>query len=488
MKNINERIAKLPPEKRALFEQKMKTAGIEFDFIRVPRCDNNDSILLSYGQQRIWYQQQLAPTSNYYNEPTLVINIENELSISILRQAIDCIVERHEVLRTAFPSIVGQPITVVNAVEPIPFTVRELSHLSESVQEDVIRDILQEEESRMFDLSRGPLLFVTLIRRSRQQYLLLVSTHHIVFDGWSLRIFLNELQTIYVNLIQKGTPGLQPLPIQYSDYTQWQHARLTGEYLERLTTYWTTTIRNTEPGDKDARLPTKYSGCSLKFSLNAEMTERIHSMCRKENCTLFMLLHAVFSLFIYRRFKISSFNIGIPVSGRNHPDIEGLIGFFVNTLVIGHSIDNGMSFRLLLGAVRRRILEAFEHDELPFDLLVRALKIERLSGGRQPLFRFMHVHHNYRHGHYQQHRKPVSLNSLEMLGHDKLPIMKRMDLPSTQAKFELTFISDDSSAEELLLEFNYDRSLFGHDEVKEMKDSFMNILLQALTSPEKNIN
>ncbi|WP_274620758.1 condensation domain-containing protein [Colwellia maritima] len=298
---------------------------------------------------------------------------------------------------------------------------------------------------------------------------------------------MNELQTIYVNLIQKGTAGMQPLLIQYSDYTQWQHARLTGKYLERLTTYWTTTIRNTEPADKNARLPTKYSGCSLKFSLNVEMTERIQFMCRKENCTLFMLLHAVFSLFIYRRFNISSFNIGIPVSGRNHPDIEGLIGFFVNTLVIGHSIDSSMSFRLLLEVVRQRILQAFEHDELPFDLLVRALKVERLPGGRQPLFRFMHVHHNYRHGHYQQHQKPASINSLEMSGDDKFPIMKRMDLPSTQAKFELTFISDDSSTEEFLLEFNYDRSLFQHDEVKEMKDSFMEILLQALVFPEKTL-
>ncbi|WP_274620757.1 condensation domain-containing protein [Colwellia maritima] len=171
----------------------MKAGGIEFDFMPIPRCDNNDSNLLSYGQQRIWYQQQLAPASNYYNEPTLAINIENELSISILRQAIECIVERHEVLRTGFPSIAGQPITVVNPVEPIPFKVRDLSHLSESMQEDVIQDILQEEESRMFDLSQGTFLFTTLIRRSRQQYLLPVSTHHIVFDGRVAKGFLERV-------------------------------------------------------------------------------------------------------------------------------------------------------------------------------------------------------------------------------------------------------------------------------------------------------
>ncbi|MDW6005406.1 condensation domain-containing protein [Vibrio mangrovi] len=481
MKNINERIAKLPPEKRALFEQKMKAAGIEFDFVRIPRADNNDSVPLSYSQKRIWYQQQLAPTSNYYNEPILAIDIKNELSVSVLRQAIDFIVERHEVLRMAFPSIAGQPITIVKSVEPVPFIVKDLSHLSETAQEETIQDILEEEESRRFDLSRGPLFFVTLICRSRHHFLLLVSTHHIVFDGWSLRILLNELQTIYVNLIQKGTPDLRPLPIQYRDYTQWQNTRLTGEYLEQLTDYWTSVVRHTESDNKVVPPATSYSGCSFRFSLDEGTTEQIHAMCQEENCTLFMFLHTVFSLFIYQHFKLPHFNIGIPVSGRNHPDTEELIGFFVNTLVIGHSFEQSMSFRQRLRSVRQQILKAFEHDEFPFDLLVQALGVERLSGGRQPLFRFMHVHHNYRHGHYQQHRKTVHLNLSEK-GHDQLPVMTRMDLPSTQAKFELTFISDDASAEALLLELNYDRSLFEYDEVKAMEDSLMNILRQSLVS------
>lgn len=345
---------------------------------------------LSFAQERLWFLDQMAPGSTLYNEP-LAFRMSGALNMVALGQTFEAIVARHESLRTTFPMMDEHPVQCIAERGSISLAVIDLAGLPDTDREHEAMRLAAEESKRPFDLAKGPLLRVNLLRLGDQEHILLLTMHHIVTDAWSIEIMVQEIATLYEAFSHGTIPSLQELPIQYADFSEWQREWLQGEVLEAQVSYWKKQLGGNRPmmelpTDRPRPAMQTYLGKQKSLTLSKTLHEALKALSQREEVTLFMTLLAAFQTLLHRHTGQDDITVGLPVANRNRPEIEGLIGFFVNTLVLRSDLSGNPTFRELLKRVREVALGAYDHQDLPFEKLVEELRPERSFTHHNPLF------------------------------------------------------------------------------------------------------
>jgi amino acid adenylation domain-containing protein/non-ribosomal peptide synthase protein (TIGR01720 family) len=392
--SIEERIAGLSPERRKILEEILRREGasassaIRVESSAIPRRNSNDALPLSFAQQRIWFLDQFALGSPFYNVDN-ALRIRFPLNVEALERSYNEVVRRHEALRTTFPTVDGKPVQVIADSLTLPMKVLDLRHLPLPDREAEAIRIATDEARRPFDLARGSLVRTMLLQLGAADYLLLLSMHHIISDGWSMDVFAREIAALYNAFCLDAPSPLSELPIQYADFAIWQQKWLRGAIFERQLSYWKEQLA----GLPALRLPTdrprpnviSYRGARTPVTIPEALCEELKALSRSEGCTMFMTMLAAFQTLLHRYTGQDDLVIGAPIANRNRAELEGLIGFFVNTLVFRTNLAGNPSFLDLLARVRQTAVDAYDHQELPFEKLVEELHPER-DLSRNPLF------------------------------------------------------------------------------------------------------
>ncbi len=350
---------------------------------------------LSFAQTRLWFLAQLDPGHPFYNMPS-TLRLRGPLDVGALERSLDTIVRRHEVLRTAFPSLDGKPLAVVIPELRLGLPVDDLSSRPAAGRWPEALQEARREAQAPFDLARGPLMRARLLRLDAQDHLLLLTFHHIVTDGWSEGVFYREMEALYTAFSEDRPPGLPDPPIQYADFAAWQRARLQGEVLESQLAYWRQALADAPlvldlPTDRPRPRVRSHRGARRRVELSERLSEALRLLARREGATLFMTVLAAFTVLLQRYTGQDDILLGMPIANRIRLEIEDLIGFFVNTLVVRSDLSGDPSFREHLKRVRKAALGAYAHQDLPFERLVEELRPPR-DLGRTALFQVMVAH------------------------------------------------------------------------------------------------
>ncbi|MBD2360529.1 amino acid adenylation domain-containing protein [Anabaena minutissima FACHB-250] len=481
---------------RCLFESPTITdlsASIEVEIkaqkgLQVPpliSVSRDGNLPLSFAQQRLWLMCQLVANGDFYNN-TEVLKISGQLNIAALEQSINEIVRRHEVLRTTFPIEQGQPTVALPAgvavgIAPtltISLPIIDLRELDEQQRQARAREIAIEDAKQPFDLTQGPLLRVTLLWLDATEYILLLNQHHIISDGWSMGIWVEELTTLYEAYcvgkasVQDATrTPLPELPIQYVDFAVWQRQWLQGEELHKQLDYWRKQLGQNLtplqlPTDKHRPAQLTYQGQKVNFLLPLDLTEQLQALSQQEGVTLFMTLLAVFKTLLYCYSGQADLRVGSPIANRNRAEVEKLIGFFVNTLVLRTDLSNNPSFRELLGRVREVTLGAYAHQDLPFEKIVEELQPERYQN-HLPLFQVWFVLQNTPSG-------ALKLPNLTL---------ESLDIDQGIARYDLALFLVETSAG-ISGCFEYSTDLFFTDTISRMVEHFQTLVKQIVATPD----
>ncbi|GIV97577.1 MAG: hypothetical protein KatS3mg057_2234 [Herpetosiphonaceae bacterium] len=425
----------------------------------------------SFAQQRLWFIEQFLPGSAAYTIPR-AIHLTGPLDPTILEQALNVVVERHEVLRTTFISLQGEPHQVVKPSLRLEIPVVDLRSFAPEEREAEAQRLIAEEAGKPFDLSTGPLIRASLLRLADQEHILLLTMHHIISDGWSMGILIRELGMAAEALNAGRSIQLPPLPIQYADYAEWQREWLQGELLEQQLNYWREQLRDAPallelPTDHPRPAVQTMRGATLVHELPSELLLKLHALSKAENATLFMTLLAAFQTLLHRYSGQDDILVGTPVAGRTRAELEGLIGFFVNTLVMRAQFYDNPSFRTLLSRVRETALGAFAHQDLPFEKLVEELKPER-STSHSPLFQVMFA---------LQNAPDSPLQGSGQVGGLRI---RPLHVPAAIAKFDLTLELTEVE-HGLVAAFEYNADLFDAETIARLARHFQ-ILLEAVVA------
>ncbi|MBE9031360.1 amino acid adenylation domain-containing protein [filamentous cyanobacterium LEGE 11480] len=380
--------------KQALIQQQLKKAAAGRLSLsdRILPDETSDNIPLSAAQKRIWLMQQLEPDVAFANRP-LAIRFQGMLDLQVLEQSLSTILQRHEALRTIFPSQAGEPVQQVLAPWYLTPDVIDLQSFPPEHRESEAIRLAQVEAQKPFDLATGPLIRGMLLLLSESDHILLLLMHHIVFDGWSEGLLLQELRSLYGAIATNQDPILPELPIQYKDFSWWQQKRLKTALLEKQLSYWQqqlgrhATMLELTP-DSPRSAARTFRAQSQVLLLPQPLTQTLKQLSQREGVTLFMTLLTALQILLNRYTGQEQIAVGVPVAGRNRVETEALIGVFMNTLVLQSDLSGNPTFRAVLGQVRQICLEAFTHQELPFEKLVEALQPARVAN-RWPLFQVM---------------------------------------------------------------------------------------------------
>jgi non-ribosomal peptide synthetase component F/thioesterase domain-containing protein len=436
------------------------------------RVGREEALPLSYAQQRLWFLDQLTPGSAAYNLP-FAMKINEKIDLEALRLSLRQVIGRHEALRTTFVIQNGIPVQIIASEFELPLEEINLSSLPYPERESEARRLVAEEAGQAFDLLKGPLIRIKLLRLDEEDYVLLLTMHHIVSDGWSIGIMVREFGQFYAGHRNSEKVELPELQIQYADYAVWQRKWLQGEVLERQVDYWRKRLEGTPPlnvpTDRPRPALMSQRGSYVRIDLNAGLTSQLRELSRAEGATLFMTLLAAFQLLLSRYSGQDDVAIGAPIAGRKRTETNGLIGFFINTLVLRTHISPGLTFRQLLEQVRQRTLEAYEHQDVPFEKLVEELQPER-DLSRQPFFQVMLALEN------------TGFASLQIPGLKLVPFAANNK--NRAAKFDLT-LSLLEAAEEVggVLEYNTD--LFDETTASRMVRRFVVLLEQIVQDADQ---
>jgi amino acid adenylation domain-containing protein len=356
----------------------------------VPQPREGD-LPLSFAQQRFWFVERMGAAGNVYNMP-MSLRLRGPLDADALRRALDGVVARHEALRTVFPMVDGQPVQRILPELRLPLPVLDLSALPDAEREAQMRRYSREEMEATFDLEHGPVIRARLLRLAADDHLLLLSLHHIAGDAWSMDVLFDELEVLYAAARDGREAALPPLAVQYADYAIWQRRRMRGEALEAELAYWRARLDGAAtldlPMDRPRPPVQSFRGAEVDVDLGAELSAALGELARRSGATPFMVLLAGFQLLLQRWSGTDDVIVGSPIAGRTPRETEGLIGVFLNTLALRTDLSGDPTFAQLLGRVRETALDAFAHQDVPFERLVEELRIER-SVARHPLFQVM---------------------------------------------------------------------------------------------------
>lgn len=465
MSSLSERISALPPEKRALMVRLLREHNTRDDapaLTRRPRTQNK--FPLSYAQQRLWSIHQLDPDSALYNIPAGV-RIRGALDVPALEQSLNEVIRRHEILRTTFTNNDDEAVQIVTPYAPTELPVRDQRSLDIEERERATRETIDAIARQPFDLEHGPLLRSEVLRVADDEFLHLVTVHHIVFDGWSAGVFFEELWRAY-RAFSRGQPSPLPdLPIQYADYAVWEQEWLQRDVLRNDVGYWKQQLDGAPDTLDLARERPKtqtYEGARETFALPAALTNDVKALSREEGATVFMTLMAAFRTVLYRYTGQHEINVGTLVANRERNEIKPLIGFFANTLVLRGSLSDDMRFRELLRQERETILTAYEHQRAPFDKVLAELQLER-DPSRTPLFQVVFVFQN----------APMPTVELEDV------TLEFMQIDNGVAKFDLVLNMWDTDGG-LIGAMVYNTNLFEAELIQRLLDHFRRVL-EAVT-------
>ncbi|MCP3478013.1 non-ribosomal peptide synthase/polyketide synthase (plasmid) [Bradyrhizobium sp. CCGUVB1N3] len=357
----------------------------------IPKVGREEPLALSFAQQRLWFLAQLDETGTHYHVP-LAWRLEGVLDRSAWQRSLDCLLARHEALRSIFVADEGRPrVEVLPPDMPLPVLQHDLRDRVDA--EAALSDLCHEEARAPFDLARGPLIRGRLIRMSDEEHVFLLTQHHIVSDGWSLGVLVRELSQLYRAFVAGEDDPLPPLAIQYPDYAAWQRQWLSGERLSNQAQYWRNALsgapaRLALPTDRPRPAEQSFAGASVPVVIDADLTRDLRRLSRQHGTTLFMTVLAAWAAVLSRLSGQDDIVIGVPSANRGRGEIEELIGFFVNTLALRLDLSGEPSVLQLLERTRRTALAAQEHQDLPFEQVVEIVKPPRHLD-HTPLFQVM---------------------------------------------------------------------------------------------------
>src|ERR671915_1827416 len=347
-----------------LHQSSMSASVTSIPLVPIPR---NGHLSLSFAQERLWFLDQLEGPSATYNEQA-GLRLSGPLDVVALERSLGEIVRRHEVLRTSFPTVEGVAVQRIAPVLEVGLPVVELQGLDEGKREAEVRRLAAAEAQRPFDLARGPLLRVGLLKLGKEDHGLLVTLHHIVTDGWSMGVFIHEISALYPAFSTGRPSPLAALPIQYADFAAWQREWLRGAVLEGQLGYWQEQLAGVPellelPTDRPRPAVQSSRGATVAFELDRELLAGVQGLSHRVGVTLFMTLLGAFMVLLARYSRQEDIVVGSRVANRTHSQTEGLIGFFVNTLVLRADLSDDPPFEELLERVRRGALEGYAHQE-----------------------------------------------------------------------------------------------------------------------------
>jgi amino acid adenylation domain-containing protein len=441
----------------------------------IPR-NKSEYLPLSFTQKRLWILDKLEPESAAYNMPR-AFRLGGFLDLSALEQSLSEIISRHEVLRTTFRSIDHQAVQVISPPYSVKLVPVNLQAIPMAERLTKASRLVAEESNYLFDLGQGPLIRFNLYQLAEDDHIFMMNVHHIVFDGWSSGLFLQELSTLYAAFCKGNSSPLLPLPIQYGDFANWQQKWLKSDELQVQLDYWKQHLENSS---HILELPTDYPrppvqthhGSSYIQELPGILKERLLQLGQQEKATLFMILLTAFKVLCNRFTRQEKITIGSPIAGRNWAEVESLIGFFVNNLVLHTDLSGTPSLRELLRRVRQTVLEAFDHQEIPFEVLLEVLKPKR-DLSRTPLFQVWFNMLNLDQKHQQ-----LKLSDLAVE-----PFLGTADVTS---KFDLTLYVKETAAG-LTISWVFNRDLFEENTIQMMSRCFGAILEQMVKTPDQSI-
>ena len=429
---------------------------------------------LSFAQQRLWFLDQYEPDNILYNIPT-AIRLNGALDVTALERSLNDVLNRHEALRTTFAVISARPVQVINEMQAVRLRVIELREGSLEEKEATAARFAAEQARKPFNLAEGPLLRVKLLRLAEEDHVLLVTMHHIISDGWSIKVLIREIGELYEAYANGREAVLPDLPLQYADFAAWQRGWLQGERLEEQLSYWRAQLADAPPLFE---LPTNrprptfktFHGAEVFINLSKSLSEDITRLSRREGVTLFMTLLSAFSTLLYRYSGQHDILVGTPIANRNRAETESLIGFFINTLILRTRFTEQMTFRELLGQVRETALEAYAHQDLPFEKLVEELQPERILS-HSPLFQILfHLQNAV--------TERLSLSGLSM---------SQWEVGTQTAKFDLS-LSMVETNEGLIGRLNYNTDLFHAASIERMARHFERLLEAAVSDPDEQVS
>ncbi len=439
-------------------------------FVHVPRrCDPP----LSFAQLRLWIIDRIEPGTATYNV-ALAVRLEGALEPGLLARAFGEVARRHEALRTTFAVEGGEPVQIVHPPAPVPLPVVDLASLSEAAGQVEARRLAREEEMRPFDLERGPVLRAGLLRLATAEHVLLLTLHHIVCDEWSIRLLFREVVTLYAAWRDGREPVLPSLPVQYADFAVWQRGWLSGPVLASQLAFWRSRLADPPvlelPTDRPRPPLQTFRGARLSFALPAETSAALLDLGRRRSATAFMTLLAAFQALLARTSGQTDLTVGTPITGRTRAEVENLIGFFLNTLVLRSDLSGDPGFAEIVDRARARALEAYAHQDLPFEKLVDEIGVRR-SLGHSPLFQTLFV---------LLHATPLSA---EEAGLRAEPV----EIEGSTAKFDLT-LSMQAGGEALTGVIEYNTDLFDRTTVLRLAERFRVVCATAAREPERPLS
>ncbi|WP_423782433.1 amino acid adenylation domain-containing protein, partial [Fischerella thermalis] len=453
--------------------EKATKADLGLEIPPIQRISRTADLPLSFAQQRLWFLAQLEPDSPFYNIIDTV-HLQGQLNLAALEQSFNEILRRHEALRTNFKTVEGQPVAFISSVTSQLLTVIDLAELPATQRETKVKELALAEAQQPFNLETDTLLRVKLLRLGEQEYVILLTMHHIVSDGWSTSVLVHELATLYEAFCHGQPSPLPELPIQYIDFAAWQKQWLTGEVLESQLAYWRQQLHGAPavlelPTDYPRPAVQSFRGATHSFRLSPEQTVALKTLSQQAGSTLFMTLLAAFKTLLYRYTGNNDIVIGSPIANRNHREIEGLIGFFVNTLVLRTDLSGNPSFRELLRRVREVALGAYAHQDVPFEKLVEKLQPQR-NLSHTPLFQVMFVLQN-------AHSLEIELPSLTL---------STLESDSGTAKFDLTLYMAET-ASGMIGSVEYNTDLFEAQTIQRLAEHFQRLLAGIAANPEQRL-
>ena len=427
-------------------------------------------------QRRLWLVDRLASQAGdreraAYNLPAL-FSLKGELNIEVLERTVNAIVARHEALRTHYPeSESGDPIAVVEDQRNIELPVLDCSDLAEQEQQRYLQDTFTEYANTPLDLATGPLIKAGLLRFGAQEHALILVIHHIVFDGWSTSVFIREFASLYGELLEGKESGLPEVGIQYVDYAAWHEKALSGEAFEQSATFWRRYLNSAPPLSSlpaDFARPSQVShaGSSQRMALSPDLSHALNKLAAQRGTTLFTLLLASFQLLMHRQTGQHDLVVGTDVAGRSHPDVEPLIGFFVNVIPLRSRLaDDQVDFGRWLEHVQTSVLDAFDHQDVPFDRIVELSGIGR-ERDRSPLIQTLFVLQN-------TPSERFSLPGLEV---------EVMPQPRQESKFDMAVFVNESDTG-LSVEWVYATALYRRETIEQLTGAWQSLLAQIVEAP-----
>ncbi|MGD9488076.1 MAG: amino acid adenylation domain-containing protein [Calditrichaceae bacterium] len=470
MSNISKRLADLSPEKLEILRRKLQSGdkpGHQQDSI--PRRNNSSVYPISFAQKRLWFLDQLSPLNPFYNIPA-ALRLEGPLNISALESAVNRIIERHEILRSFYTTENGNPVQKIETSISIKPDITDLSKMSAKDQDKTVLELAKSEARTAFSLSDPPLLRIRLIRLNPENHILLITLHHIIADGWSLGVFLNEISAFYDSEISGLEAKLPELTVNYADYAAWQESGLNSDKIKRQLKFWKDQLAGMPhflemPADYQRTTIQSFNGLHYHFNIPGDLTSKLKVLSRAESTTLFITMLTAFQTLLYRYSGQREFGVGIPIANRNRKETENLIGFFVNTMVLRADFNDNPSFSDLIKLVKSRAIDAYDNQDLPFEKLVETMLPER-DLSYNPLFQVM----------FQLEGDPIAEIRI---GNLKL---SRIDFETGAAKFDLLMMLEEKD-DNLRGNLEFNRDLFKTGTIERMAGHFIELLQNIVKTP-----